>query len=507
MKNKIITFILLIFIIFAIVWWYIYLNKKTENKKTVEENILTHEEKEELAKKQEITDKINGFKKNVASKWLIINWDIHLQNDDYLFALQKFMQANKETPNNPQVLSKIAETYFLMKKYDSAYNYYSKIEDENFLDKNQKTLSYLYLQKLEEKDFEKNSSWSLTNSWNIILWEIKEKIKTFKLDKENEFYYLTSIDCINDFHKCKEKFQNYFKNTQYSWKNENLENIRNTIKNYDNLKLDEIYYKDALIIWSILQNKNYPISIILSKQLLKKLENYKPIIKIIAQSYFELDNLTQANNYLLKHTKLDWKSPDVSYMLWIIAQKNRDYIKSNIFLNLSIDQKYSYVDDAYRLQLYNYLLLGNQDKILDVFDRMIESNDKPNFNDLMLATYYNIINNNFKKALDYANKWIITYPKNEDFYWFKAWILIENKNFDSALELLNKASEINPKNALIILNLWRISKIKYETSSSIFDKTKAKLLFKKVIMLDSAEIWDLAKKYLEELEEKEKIVD
>jgi hypothetical protein len=82
----------------------------------------------------------------------------------------------------------------------------------------------------------------------LYIKEIKKEIKTFSLEKEQEFYYLNSLECINDFHSCKLNYENYFKNTKYSAKNKNLETIRTAINNYKKLKLDELYYKNALLI-------------------------------------------------------------------------------------------------------------------------------------------------------------------------------------------------------------------------------------------------------------------
>ena len=389
-------------------------------------------------------------------------------------------------------------TYFLMNNFTSAYNYYKKLDDDEYLNKEQKTLSYIYSQNIDEYNFIKNSSWALSNSWTIFINTLKKEIKNFNLEKEQEFYYTNSLECIDDFHNCKLNFENYFKNTYYSWKNENLENIRLAINNYKNLKIEELYYKNALIIWAFLKNKNYPISIKLSEELLKEKVNYKPILKIIAQSYFELNKIDFSNEYLIEYAKIDQGSSDISYMIWVIEQKN------HIFLNLAIEQNYPELEYIYRLQLYNYLVIWEKEKITEVFDKIIVIQEKPNFDDLLLATYYNIINENLEKAWLLANKWIKLYPENEDFYWFKAWILIEKNDLEQAIELLNKAKEINPKNSLIILNLWRVSKIKYEQSGNEFQKAKAKLLFKKVIELDSAEIWALAKQLLEDLENKQK---
>lgn len=513
MKNKktILIIFLALFTIIVIVWLYIYKEKQDNKKEKIiidntkienkDKDNNQDEIKEEIEKKD---SNISTLKKKVASKWLIISWDIHLENDDYLFALQKYIKANKETPGNPKILAKIAETYFLMKNYKLAYNYYSRIEDKNSLDKERKTLSLLYSQNLEKDDFIKNSSWSLDNKKIIEKIDtIKSKIKDFNLEKDDEFYYINSLNCLSNFHDCKLNFQNYFKNENYSWKSQKLENIRTAIDNYENLKINELYYKNALIIWSFLQDKLYPITIILSKELLEEKENYKPIIKIISQSYFELNDLEESNKYLLEHARLDWKSSDISYMIWVVEQKNHDYIKSNIFLNLALEQWYSDKESIYRLQLYNYLILDKKEKIIEVFNKIIEWNQKPSFNDLMLATFYNIINDNLWNAEDFADKWLVLYPDNEDFYWLKAWILIEENKLDEAKNFLDKAKEIEPRNALIALNLWRIEKIKYEKENKIFNKTKAKLLFNKVVELDSWEVWELAQKYLKEIEENE----
>ena len=498
--------ILIIITIILLIWAiYLYIKNNDNSDDYIKKNITIEKEIEvEESKEVKKEKSINEFKKNIIAKWLIVKWDIHLEHDDYLFALQKFSKANKQTPNNPKILSKIAEAYFLMKNYSSAHKYYIKINDSDYLDQNKMILSLIYKEKLESEDFKRNIDWDLVSSWTILkIKKIKENIKNISMEEDNKFYYLNSLECLNNFHNCKVNFEEYFKKEDYSWKNENLEKIRIAISNYKNLKLEEIYYKNTLIIWALFENKNYPVAIILSSEILEKRKNYKPVLKILAQSYFELNKLKLANKFLIEYAKIDSKSPDVYYMIWVISQKNHDYIKSNIFLNLALEQNYKNIENIYRLQLYNYLILSENKKISKTFDKIIELNQKPNSNDLILATYYNIISNDIDKATILTEKWLELYPEKEDFYWFKAWIKIEKNELDDAEKLLNKAREINGRNALVILNLWRISKIKYERDKKSFDKVKAKFLFKKAIEFDSAEIWELAKKYLNEIETKE----
>ncbi len=515
-RKKRYILVLFTFIIFISIYLLIDSNTSFDekNKSSIVSEKLGSKNKQKQEKKDEIKNKdaitttkiekksnnIADFKKKVISKWLIIKWDIHLKNDDYLFALQKFSKANKQTPNNPKVISKIADTYFLMKNYKSAYNYYSKIDNREYLDENKIVLSLLYKTKIEDYNFERNWSGKLLNPWTVIkIKELKQEIKKIKLSRDNDFYYQNSLECLINVQICSSSFEKYFKNDEYLWENDNLEKIRYAMDSYQSLKINKGYYKNTLLIWALFENKNYPITIVLSNYLLNSKKNYKPILKILAQSYFELNKLKQANKFLVEYVKIDSKSSDVYYMIWVIAQKNHDYIKSNIFLNLAIEQKYENLENIYRLQLYNYLVLGESKKISSTFDKIIALKQKPDSNDLLLATYYSIINNHLEKASILTDKWLKLYPQKEDFYWFKAWLKIENGELEEATKLLNKAKEINSRNALLILNLARISKIKYEKNKNNFDKAKARFLFQKAIELDSAEIGELAKEFLKEL--------
>ena len=505
MNKKIILFISFILLWFLAFWTYIIYNKKTNNTKQITQNKQEKQEikkdEENIKKEEEKKEKnIDSFKKSLQAKWLIIKWDINLKNNDYILALQKFLQANKQTPNNPKIISKIAKTYFLMKRYDLAFKNYSKLQNLSEEEKENKVLSFLYSQNLEEYNFTKNSSWVLVWTWKILLNNLKQEIEKLSLDKEEKFYLKNSLKCIEDFHSCKANFENYFKNTNYSWKNQHLENIRNAITNYNNLQLNELYYKNALIIWAFLQNKLYPVAIILSKELLKEKKNYKPLLKIIAQSYYNLWKTDEAKKYLLEYTKLDTQDPDVSYMLWAINQKQHNYIQSNIFLDLALKQNYFDKDSIYRLKLYNYLMLEQKEKINSTFDKIISLQKEPSFNDLVLASYYNIIDNNYSKALLYIEKWLKLYPEKEDFYWLKAWILIERGDLENAKKLLKKAEEINPRNAVIALNLWRIEIQEYKETNKKIQKLRAKIFLRKAMELDNTEIWTQAQKLLNSLE-------
>jgi hypothetical protein len=50
----------------------------------------------------------------------------------------------------------MAETYFLMKNYELAHKYYSKIDDENHIDYNNMALSIIYKNRIDSSDFERS---------------------------------------------------------------------------------------------------------------------------------------------------------------------------------------------------------------------------------------------------------------------------------------------------------------------------------------------------------------
>jgi Tfp pilus assembly protein PilF len=219
---------------------------------------------------------------------------------------------------------------------------------------------------------------------------------------------------------------------------------------------------------------------------------------MIAQSYFELWDYKNAKTYLTKYYALDSNDKDVLYLLAIISQKTRDFVLSNIYLSKAEKLWYQPIENINRLQIYNAYILDDTWKILSNFDKLIKNQKKPLFNDLVLATYYNLINWNISKWEEYAQLWMTLYPKREDFYWFEWWILIEKNQLEQAKILLDKGQKINWNNALINLNLARLESKKW-------NKLKAKLYYKRAIKLDNW--WEISKisaKFLEKLNKKEK---
>ncbi len=475
----------IIFIILVISLSSCFFNKETQIKninKTNSWEILKIKNEQWHSNTIKKINKKNKKEYEYATRGLIISWTIHLKNDEYILALKKFLEAYKNKKWDDAIEKRIADTYFLMKKWNKAYEYYDKINDNKIIYKNKYVKSFLYSLNI----------YKLKHNKLYLSWAINKINSINLLNNQEKFFYSNSLGCINDFSLCKKNFQDYLEKNKLNIKQ--LTDIQNALNNYKNFKIDELYFKNTLILWALFKNDLYPIVIILWENILKEKPNYKPILKMIAQSYFELWNYEKAKEYLTKYYALDSNDKDVLYLLSIISQKTHDFVLSTIYLSKAEKLGYQPKENIYRLQIYNYYVLDNSAKILENFDKLIQIQKKPLYNDLVLATYYNLINWNTKIWEKYAKLWLKLYPKIEDFYGFEWWILIEKNKLDEAKELLEKWYKINKENALINLNLWRIEEKNWNL-------IKTKLYYKKAVKLDNWwEISKIAVKMLENLE-------
>lgn len=510
MKKNIIIFIISILILFSGILFLYYIKNNTVNINNDKNNISLNTEnnknkeiiKEKLSPKETVWAKIEKMKKKLALKWLITKWNYYFDNREYTSALSTYLKIYKDIPNDEGIINKIWDIYFNLKKFNQAYNYYSLIKDYKKLDKEKaiESLIFLNIKKLSKE--------------NIAL--IKDKINIFNLTDEENFYYKNSLDCIVDFSQCKLNFQDYFANfeknniTESTWSLdskwekiskeisfEKLLNIKNALENYKNFKLDDLLYKNALISGAFFQNWLYPVAIETSKLILKEKSDYKPILKIIAKSYFELWLFKESKGYLIAYNKIDADDGEISYFLWIVYEKLHEYILSSIHLKNSLKQGYKNSIDSRRRIIYNYYEVWENEKMLIAFEEMVkEEKENITIDDLSLAIYYNIINNKLEKAKE-INKYLLEkFDSKELYYWYLWWIQFE-ENIDWSLELAQKNLslwlEINENNPMINYIMWIVT-------LKTWDVKKAFVYFKKTIFLDKDwEFWLLAQDEINKL--------
>jgi tetratricopeptide (TPR) repeat protein len=445
-----------------------------ETNEPVIEEVLSQEQQEKINNQEIVRNKIETIRKRLALKWLIIEWDSYYREWQLTLALKKYLDFYKKNSEDILIIEKLWDTYFEMKKFSSAYNYYSKIIEPTE-EMKEKTANTLVL---------------TSKPWNIV--SIKETQRTLQdiwLSQEALFYYSTSLSCSNDFHGCKKDFWNYFwpekveGSETWSWSvqeptitHKKLSRIKESIINYKNFQVDDVYLKDAYIIGTWYTNGFYNLSSYMWEQLLEEKKDYKPILKIIAQSYFELWEHEESREVLWEYYEIDDKDAPVSYLLGVVNSKLREYVLANIYFNKAIDLWYQDKSEIYRQLIHNFYILENDSSMLESFTDLIENNNFTQ-HDLSLWIYYHIIHEEYDKALEWSQKWKELFSQESvNFHTYEWWILTERWEYENAQIILKQWFEIEPENPFLLINFGYNALARWE-------KWEALIYFKKILSI------------------------
>ena len=494
-KSSYFTIVILFISVFILSWC---VEKQTNTSVDViekEQPIEIEKPKTEKEINQEIVqNKINNLKKKLALKWLVIRWDIYFNNDQSTLALKQYLDVYKQSPDDKTLIKKIGDTYFKLNKYNSAYSYYGKILEYSELNKNRAFLSYIYTKDIN----------SVETRQKIIA-----EMSKFDFSEDEQFYYTNSLTCLEDFHTCKIMFQEYMEKESpevLEWQepleqNIYLQEIETAIENYRAFQVDQVYYKDALIIAAFYKNGFYPLTIALGEKLLEEKNQYLPILKIIGKSYFDMGDYKNSKVFLSQYYNIDKKDAGVIFLLWIINSKLHEYVLSNIYFNKALEEKYKPSIDVRRKLIYNYFLLENTERVLLNFKNLVETEEAPEAEDLQMAIYYHIINERYEEAIAFSNKWLELFPEQEMFYWYLGWVYKLQEQVEKAEENLQAWLDINGKNPMLNLNMWLIQKEKWEN-------IKALLYFRKAVKENKdGEFWKVAEEELNTFKQENNVQD
>lgn len=457
-------------------WFFLFKNKESklgDNKIISEELEKIDENKVDKWLSKE--DNFDVLKKRFSLRWTIMKWDSYLTNNQTLLALNEYQKAYKESPNDVEIIKKIAWVYFELKKFSKAHEYYNKaLNSLNNEQKENLLLSIIYSSDLEKK----------TN-----IKEASTEIKNLDISKDEKVYYINSLSCTLNFHECKKIFQDYSKSNSWTTFTK-FQTIKTALDNFDNFQTENLYYKDALIIWALFQDKMYNVSNYLWEKMLIDYPNYKPILLVVWKWYYELWNIQKAKEFLTQYYNLDQSNLNVTYLLWDINFRLRDYISSNIYYNNALQNWFSTKIDLQRKLIYNYYLLKDKRWMLKMFSYLLDENDST-INDFSLWIYHAVLNWRKDEAIKWSNNWIKKFQNKtwyEVFYWYLWWIERENNNLEKAEEYITEWLKINTRNPLLTLNYWYLEEAKQNF-------TKALIYFKRTQNLNwEWEFWELASK-------------
>lgn len=447
--NRFLIAVLLILGMWGLVFGYLYITweQTTPTQETTKKEPPQQQETEdkknsktENKAKQKPLNKIERLRQKIKTKWLIANGDIHLLENDYMVAILTYQKVLELSPDNQEVMQKIADAYYKMNNFKKAYEYYKKTKEYD---------------KFEAESYIKsliNYKWIHPGNIDTI----KKEIANLSITDEQKFYYTTSLYCVISESKCRKDFTDYFLKHN-NIQDKNLARIKKALDDFKNFRSKDSYYEATFLSAAFYENGFYFISLKIAENVLKEKRDYKPIIKIAAQSSYEIWNYVVSKNLLLELKKLDSHDPKISYFLARVYEILNEKTLAIVHYKKAIKDWYKDTADIYRRFIFIYLEHQEQGKMLKEFHNLVSSDTKKlNKTDFSLAIYYNIIHDRLKTAESYSRKAIRLFPESEVFYWYLAWIMLQDDEINRIkMQIIDnnveKALKINKDNVMILM--------------------------------------------------------
>lgn len=427
---------------------------------------------------QEASNKYKALSSNLLYKSSIEQWDTYFVENKLISALQNYQRAKKIRPLDGNLDIRLWDVYFELKKFDLAYKHYKGNDEIDGFSKKKELLSLFYANyKMWEKEI---------NS-------LKEELQEIKFTEQERAYYLNSLQCVIDFSKCKQYYQDYFV-LQPDVEMPELLKLKEWIDAYYWSGMEDLNYKNALIIGKFFENKHYSMVLKLGSNLLEEFPDYNPVIQMIGKSYFELWFFDLADNTLKPLYEKNLTDEKLAYFLWIISIKRKYFLSSNIYLNKALINGYEPKVEVKRKLVYNYFLLWNQDKMYSLLDDLLFETDVE-VSDFSLWIYQAILDGKTDKALEYTKKASVIFPLEARFYGYLIDLYLKKWDIELAKQAAITGKQINAKDIWVIFYEGLIFKQEQ-------DYTQAFLSFRRVISLDSSmtEFTELAQKELREIQ-------
>ena len=429
---------------------------------------------------ESIQEKIKNIKKKLALKWLIAKWNENIQEQEYNLALTKYLKLYKDLPTDSSIINKLWEIYFYLHKYPQSYRYFEKIVGSTKLNY---SLAFESLLLSEEVKLENR---------NIM----KEKIEAMGWGNQQQFYYQTSLLCYHNYSECKQSFEDSIENNGTGSVFASTKNIQDAFIHYKNFQTDDVNYQDSLLASAFFQNKSYSLTILIGEKILLEQADYKPILKLLAKSYYEIGDWKQTKYYLVAHNKLDNNDPEISYFLAIVQEKLEEYLLSIIHFQKALKSWASNSLDIRKRLVYSYYELDEIDRMLQTLRDMVAENiQELTQDDFSFIIYHHIDQTDIKNAKIYSIKAHELFPDSVIIKSYLAWILSDESQIEASLKqaesLIKEASLDDPNHRLVLLVQWNIALQKEDFNRSF-------IYFKKSIGQDrNWEFTDKTKKLLE----------
>ena len=398
-----------------------------------ETEVLKKEKKNKQADKQ-----YDDLRKQQVYKEAIEAWNWFFEENKLIAALQSYTRAKKLNPDDETIQVRLGDVQYALHNYKLAYELYKWNDWVVGFSKKKEVHSL----------FQKNYELELSD-----IEEIQKNLTQTELTEQERAYYVNSLQCVVDFSKCKQYYKDYTFNPEVTIDNPELLVMKEGIEAYENSGLDDLNYKDVMIIAKFFENEHYSVVLKLWNDMLEWYPNYGPLIRLVGKSYYELWEYEKAADILKPYYEKHISDANLAYFLGLISVKQKLYLSSNIYLNKALKNGYTPKEDILRKLIYNYFVLNNKEKMYETFEVLLEE-PWVNVSDYSLVIYQAIIEKDYDKAEGYIKKWNFRFPEESRFYGFLVDIYTKQGRYSKAREVAEEWKTRNPKDLAIIYYEW-----------------------------------------------------
>lgn len=251
-----------------------------------------------------------------------------------------------------------------------------------------------------------------------------------------------------------------------------ISQINNSIQKFDNQKWVPSYYKDSLIWLVMMKNWYFSVANKLALSSILQDEDYILPHQIMAYSNFLTNNREKSIENFYDLVKLDYENQDkYNFYIWVSNYRWWNYQESIWILSQLLNNS-EYKTDAYRYLLLNYIQLNDEEKKVQVRQKLLGQNDLQqsdfkNFYDIVFYepfstnSKYTIYNKYRQLSYDfvsmcYENLW----QNNDTCLYGEVWLDLVNESREDVENGLLYLSENYPQ-ADIFQALWDYYKSKH----------------------------------------------
>ncbi len=402
---------------------------------------------------QSLFDKIESSSTNIT-----------VQSDCAYYIANAAVRLNQQ--NADQLMEKFVEKYPTSIKRNSAY-----IDVANYYFENGK---YSYAQKWYDKVAENSLSRNEQERFNFNNGYVYFKAKRY--DEAKTYFNKVSTS------------QKYGSQAKYylgfiAYEGDDYEEAN---KNFEDVKGEERYSEDLSYYQADMNFKlgNFQKAIDMGKEQFGKsnAEEKSQLSKIIGESYFNLENYSEAIPYLkeYKGTRGKWNNTDY-YQLGYAYYKQNEYEKAVGEFNKIVDGKNAVAQNAYYHLAESYLKLAKKQEALNAFKNASEMDFSTEIQEDAYLNYAKLsyeIGNSYKSTPQVLLSFIEKYPNNANNDELKKLLIdsyITSKNYKEALHLLENNKNFTDKTAFQKVAFYRgielYNESNYKEAITYFEKS------------------------------------